>query len=118
MKSIFLAYLAGFADGEGAIYYLPDRRRKNSVRVGFEVSQKDPAILRKLRNEFGGNLGYIYPCNKEGVYKWAVYRLDQAKKVLVKIAPYLRVEKKRLAAKFILNHRPGKRGRPSTRRPR
>ena len=62
-----IAYLAGFLEGDG---YFSRNRTTHIVNA----QQKDPWILQKLQQLFGGSLGQIHRqgVNKATYYRWAV----------------------------------------------
>jgi hypothetical protein len=59
---IFTSYVAGFFDGEGSIQlYMAMRANKNGKdylrsQLYVSVTQLDPTVLNRLKDEFGGNV--------------------------------------------------------------
>ena len=93
----FWAWLAGFIDADG---YLGTRRYKNPFQtlIGFlVVEQKDPTVLKRLQQLFGGSLGcYKHPTgfSKDvGYWKWSISSKTSAR-VAYQLLPYLQVKQK------------------------
>ena len=108
-----LAYIAGFFDGEGSIYYL---RMENQVPYSIlQFSNTDTKILEWIKSTFGiqTKIAIDRPATKRRNATWKLYvsSQPQVKLVLNSMLPYLRV-KKTLANEHLksLNCRIMKRG--------
>ncbi len=63
---ISVEYIAGFFDGEGCIgiyYSSAGRRRKDGTksavyRLSVSLGQTDPAVIRHLKDQFGGTVSF------------------------------------------------------------
>jgi hypothetical protein len=108
--------LTGFTDADGcfhiSIVNSHTHTLKKSIRLEFKVTQKDPTVLKKIQEVFGGSISFnktenlyrykssslhgayqiisyfdIFPCNSRpklvAYYKWRkVYRIIQRKEHL------------------------------------
>ncbi len=82
MKKLPPDYICGFVDGEGCFYILNSKR----VACEFQVSQKYPAVLEKIRDSFG--CGYIK--TKYDVGQTHVYIVKRIEDLATKIVPFFR----------------------------
>lgn len=85
---IFLAWCAGFFDGEGSVgIYVRSRKHRVSKRELYElrviVTQKDPAPLELFREAFGG----YSRTSTSGCAKWCASS-RVAERFLLAIRPY------------------------------
>ena len=82
-------FLAGFAEGEGSFNI--SLRKKADYKVGwqvvmsFNVSQKDPTILRLIKDEL--NCGIIKVRKKDNLYS---YDATNPQDIIQKVIPYFR----------------------------
>jgi len=114
-KNSFLAYIAGFIDGEGCIL-LSKHKCKKSKR-GFEwkpmikITNSDKHVLLLIQKVIGGYIdkGQISNIGRKRVYQ-LVLNSSNLRKYLDKIIPLLIIKKKRakllkLALDETINHR-------------
>ena len=112
MDSITLAYVAGFLDGDGSIFFqiIPrkDYKQKFQIRTSIAFYQKTVSvhILEWLKEIFG--VGYIR-YRKTGVSDYTVVESKEVQKILELLQPYVRLKKKQieLALEILtkLNHK-------------
>jgi hypothetical protein len=103
------AYLAGLIDGEGHIGIVMDstKHQHNPDRsIGYAalltIANTDLAIMKWLKQEFGGNyyLHKSYNQQHRKMYTWRMRGLKQLELLLLAFLPYLRI--KREQAKVLL----------------
>jgi len=96
MDSTTLAYIAGFLDGDGSIFFQiiprPDYKQKFQIRTSIAFYQKKQyiEILEWLKNLFG--VGYIRQRNTE-IADYTVVESKEVKKILQLLQPYVRLKK-------------------------
>ena len=99
MESTVLAYIAGFLDGDGSIFFqiIPrkDYKQKFQIRssIAFYQKRDNVDILDWLKNLFG--VGYIRH-RKEGVSDYTIVDSKEVKKILLLLQPYVRLKKKQV----------------------
>lgn len=93
MKPTFKAYLAGFFDGEGCVMITKQEGRNGRGihhRLVVVVTQKDPAgLFDEVMTHFGGSKYY----RKHGVWQYQLSSNPGILKMLMKLAPYIRLKK-------------------------
>lgn len=99
MKSIDLAYIAGFLDGDGSIFFQiiprPDYKQKFQIRSSIAFYQKKECsdILIWLKNYFG--CGYIRH-RKTGMSDYTIVDSKEVFKILKLLEPYTKLKKKQI----------------------
>jgi hypothetical protein len=96
-----IAFFAGFYDGEGNCFVASKCRA-----LGLKVCQKDPELLYKMRDLWGGSVKFWatrsgkasptfegYDSWKNPIYKWSLSG-DRARKFLKQIYPFLSSRRK------------------------
>src|SRR3989344_245940 len=97
MDSTTLAYIAGFLDGDGSIFFqiIPrkDYKQKFQIRCSIAFYQKTSEILDWLKNYFGcGYIRYV----KSGVSDYTVVEPKEVEKILLLLQPYVKLKKKQI----------------------
>ncbi len=99
MDSITLAYIAGFLDGDGSIFFqiVPrkDYKQKFQIRSSIAFYQKTEfkEILEWLKSIFGA--GYIRH-RKTGMSDYTIVESQEVKKILTLLKPYIKLKKKQV----------------------
>jgi hypothetical protein len=99
MEPIILAYIAGFLDGDGSIFFqiIPrsDYRQKFHIRSSIAFYQKTEfkEILEWLKDIF--KVGYIRH-RKTGISDYTIVDSREVKKILLLLQPYVRIKKKQV----------------------
>ena len=99
MDSITLAYIAGFLDGDGSIFFqiVPrkDYKQKFQVRSSVAFYQKTQyvEILEWLKSIFG--VGYIRH-RKTGISDYTIVESKEVRKILLLLKPYVRLKRKQV----------------------
>lgn len=99
MDSTVLAYVAGFLDGDGSIFFqiVPrkDYKQKFQIRTSIAFYQKTEfkEILEWLKSIFGA--GYIRH-RKTGMSDYTIVESDKVKEILTMLKPYARLKKKQI----------------------
>lgn len=86
-----VAWAAGVYEGEGSCCEM----RKGSGSFMASIAQKDPELLYRLRDLFGGSIAY-YKAGKAGrfnVYRWSICG-DRGRVFLMAIYPFLTSRRK------------------------
>lgn len=112
-ETVYLAYLAGFFDGEGCIAILKNRfvRKDCSIYhprydLSIAISNQNLEVLLDVHKTFGGSI-----TNHPNAYQWRVSALS-AKAFLEAIQPYIRVKKTQLELALIFQElKSGRRSR-------
>lgn len=104
MESEFLAYVAGFFDGEGCIQIPCNERGNYSLRIN--VCQKSEAVLQYIRSRLGGEIS-----DGRGV-KILYWHGFNALPVLELILPWLVVKKSQAELAIEFGHTIVARGTP------
>lgn len=93
------AYIAGFVDGEGSIFFILEPRKANRsgfrISPRFEVAQVKPEVLHWIIDRCGGRLGFEDRSKKAGNCQdcWKVqWKPNAIRWVLRQIRPYLIVK--------------------------
>lgn len=103
-ESEFLAYVAGFFDGEGCIQIPCNERGNYTLRIN--VCQKSEAVLQYIRSRLGGEIS-----NGKGV-KILYWHGSNAVPVLEQILPWLVVKKSQAELAIEFGHTIVTRGTP------
>jgi hypothetical protein len=89
-----LAYLAGFFDGEGSIYFNSQRKgQPGSLRIAIVQISPEPLLL--MSKVFGGNVRGPYSqrsVNQSPYYQWSAYGVKAAE-TLGALLPWLLLKK-------------------------
>ena len=99
MDKTTLAYIAGFLDGDGSIFFqiVPrkDYKQKFQIRTSIAFYQKKEysEVLEWLKENFGA--GYIRH-RKTGMSDYTVVELKEVKKILKLLKPYVKLKKKQI----------------------
>ena len=99
MESTTLAYIAGFLDGDGSIFFqiVPrkDYKQKFQIRTSIAFYQKKEyvEILNWLKEIFGA--GYIRN-RKTGMSDYTIVDSKEVKKILLLLRPYVKLKKKQV----------------------
>ena len=97
MEKTILAYIAGFLDGDGSIFFqiVPrkDYKQKFQIRTSIAFYQKtnNIEILEWLKQIFG--VGYIRK-RKTGMSDYTIVDSKEVRKILELLQPYVRLKKK------------------------
>ena len=98
MESTILAYIAGFLDGDGSIFFqiIPrkDYKQKFAIRssIAFYQKTKNVKILEWLKEQFGG-VGYIRH-RKTGMSDYTIVDSKEVQKILELLKPYVKLKSK------------------------
>jgi len=99
MDSTTLAYIAGFLDGDGSIFFqiVPrkDYKQKFQVRssVAFYQKTEFKEILEWLKSIF--EAGYIRH-RKTGISDYTIVESKEVRKILTLLKPYVRLKRKQV----------------------
>ena len=99
MEPTILAYIAGFLDGDGSIFFqiVPrkDYKQKFQIRSSIAFYQKTEfkEILEWLKSIFG--VGYIRH-RKTGISDYTIVESKEVRKILTLLKPYARLKKKQI----------------------
>src|SRR3989344_3208871 len=99
MEPSIIAYVAGFLDGDGSIFFqiVPraDYRRKFQIRSSIAFYQKStcPEILFWLKKVFG--VGYIRH-RKTGMSDYTIVGSKQVLEILELLRPFVRVKSRQV----------------------
>ena len=99
MDETILAYIAGFLDGDGSIFFqiVPrkDYKQKFQIRssIAFYQKTKYVEILDWLKEKFG--CGYIRH-RKTGVSDYTIVESKEVRKILELLKPYVRLKKRQV----------------------
>ena len=99
IDSITLAYIAGFLDGDGSIFFqiIPrkDYKQKFQIRtsIAFYQKKENVEILNWLKEKFG--VGYIRH-RKTGISDYTIVESKEVKKILKLLQPYVKLKKKQV----------------------
>ena len=99
MEPTILAYIAGFLDGDGSVFFqiIPrkDYKRKFQIRssIAFYQKSSNSEILDFLKNIFG--VGYIRK-RKTGISDYTIVDSKEVKKILLLLKPYVILKKKQV----------------------
>ena len=99
MKPTIIAYIAGFLDGDGSIFFqiVPrkDYKQKFQIRSSIAFYQKTEftQILEWLKSIFG--TGYIRH-RKTGISDYTIVELKEVKRTLQLLQPYVRLKKNQI----------------------
>ncbi len=99
IDSTTLAYIAGFLDGDGSIFFQiisrPDYKLKFQIRssIAFYQDTKNKEILEWLKEIF--EAGYIRH-RKTGISDYTIVEPKEVYKILKLLQPYVRLKKKQV----------------------
>ena len=82
-----LAWAIGLFEGEGCIYL-----RNNKPQVHLFVRMTDLDVLERLQALWGGTIKSCTPSknpNDKPVWRWALYKKEAVKNILIDILPHL-----------------------------
>lgn len=108
MDPTTLAYIAGFLDGDGSIFFqiVPDKnyKRKFYIRSSIAFYQKSEfsSILEWLKEIFG--CGYIRH-RKTGMSDYTVVESKEVKKILSLLQPYAKLKEKQIELGLEILHK-------------
>ena len=99
MDETILAYIAGFLDGDGSIFFqiIPNKdKSKFQIRTSIAFYQKKEyaEILEWLKETFGG-IGYIRH-RKTGMSDYTIVESKEVQKILEFLQPYSKLKKKQI----------------------
>lgn len=92
-----IAYIAGFLDGDGSIFFQivprPDYKQKFQIRSSIAFYQKSEynEILQWFKDLFG--VGYIRH-RKTGMSDYTIVEAKEVKRILELLKPYVKLKKK------------------------
>ena len=99
MDKTILAYIAGFLDGDGSIFFqiIPrkDYKQKFQIRssIAFYQKNENVKILDWLKEKF--EVGYIRH-RKTGISDYTIVESKEVKKILLLLQPYVILKKKQV----------------------
>ena len=99
MDSTTLAYIAGFLDGDGSIFFqiVPrkDYKQKFQIRtsIGFYQDTTNVRILEWLKEQIKS--GYIRH-RKTGISDYTIVESKKVKRLLTLLRPYVKLKKKHI----------------------
>ena len=99
MEPTILAYIAGFLDGDGSIFFqiIPrkDYKQKFQIRSSIAFYQKTEhiEILNWLKEKF--EVGYIRH-RTTGISDYTIVDSKEVRKILLLLEPYVRLKKKQV----------------------
>ena len=99
MNETTLAYIAGFLDGDGSVFFQivprPDYKQKFQIRtsIGFYQDTTNVKILEWLKEQIGS--GYIRH-RKTGISDYTIVESKEVKRILTLLQPYVRLKKKQV----------------------
>ena len=97
MDSTILAYISGFLDGDGSIFFqiVPrkDYKQKFQIRtsIGFYQDSSNVRILEWLKEQIGA--GYIRH-RKTGMSDYVIVEPKEVKRILTLLQPYVKLKRK------------------------
>src|SRR3989304_2797613 len=97
MDSTKLAYISGFLDGDGSIFFqiVPrkDYKQKFQIRtsIGFYQDSSNVRILEWLKEQIGA--GYIRH-RKTGISDYTIVESKEVEKLLTLLLPYVKLKRK------------------------
>ena len=99
MEETILAYIAGFLDGDGSIFFqiIPNKNQtKFQIRTSIAFYQKKQyAEILDWLKEILGNVGYIRH-RKTGISDYTIVDSKEVKKILLLLQPYIKLKKKQV----------------------
>ena len=99
MNETTLAYIAGFLDGDGSVFFQivprPDYKQKFQIRtsIGFYQDTTNVKILEWLKEQIGS--GYIRH-RKTGISDYTIVESKEVKRILTLLQPYVKLKKKQV----------------------
>ena len=104
-NNIAHAYLAGFFDGEGSIYFV---ETKGTIRLDVSLSNTFEPAIKAYQNVFGGHTRKREPHNGNlAMYEWKIGRQSDLENFLLAVLPYLvtKREQAKIALDFVRNRK-------------
>lgn len=98
-QNLTFAYIAGFLDGDGSIFFQiisrPDYKLKFQIRssIAFYQDSKNVEILEWLKRIFG--VGYIRH-RKTGISDYTIVEFKEVRRILKLLQPYVLLKKKQV----------------------
>lgn len=105
MDPTTIAYIAGFLDGDGSIFFQiisrPDYKLKFQIRssIAFYQDTKNKEILEWLKEIFGA--GYIRH-RKTGVSDYTIVEPKEVYRILKLLQPYIKLKKKQVSLGLLI----------------
>jgi hypothetical protein len=99
------AYLAGFFDGEGSIYFV---EAKNTIRIDISLGNTFEPAIKAYQKVFGGHSRKRDPHNGIlPIYEWKIGRQSDLETFLLSVLPYLvtKREQAKIALDFVRNRK-------------
>jgi hypothetical protein len=99
IDSTTLAYIAGFLDGDGSIFFQivsrPDYKLKFQIRssIAFYQNTKQIRILEWLKEIF--EVGYIRH-RKTGISDYTIVESEEVRRILELLKPYVKLKNKQI----------------------
>ncbi len=99
MNETTLAYIAGFLDGDGSIFFQivprPDYKQKFQIRtsIGFYQDTTNVKILEWLKEQIGS--GYIRH-RKTGISDYTIVESNEVKRILTLLQPYVKLKRRQV----------------------
>src|SRR3989344_7251597 len=99
MDSTVLAYISGFLDGDGSVFFqiVPrkDYKQKFQIRtsIAFYQNTKNVYILEWLKEQF--EIGYIRH-RKTGISDYTIVESKEVRKILLLLQPYVKLKKRQV----------------------
>lgn len=99
-REISRSYVAAFLDGEGSIH-IGISKGTLSMRISF--MQTDFRVLKKIQEKYGGRLYFkkSRKNNQRSYYELYICKMDESKKFLFDIYPYVIQKRKQIRIAFI-----------------
>ncbi|MCG1026914.1 hypothetical protein GLV94_02685 [Virgibacillus halodenitrificans] len=106
MENWEAAYLAGIIDGEGTIT-LTRHHSKEHRRPCISISSNDLELLIYIQSIAGGRINSkknYHPTKHKNSYTLYILKKHEVFSLLKRISPYLKIEKKRKRAQWIVKY--------------
>ena len=99
LTDLEIAYIAGFLDGDGSIFFQiikrPDYKQKFQIRtsIAFYQDTTNRSILEWLKRKFES--GYIRD-RKTGISDYTIVESKEVKKILTLLKPYVKLKQRHI----------------------
>jgi hypothetical protein len=93
MDLVFLEWFIGMVEGDGTFYYTNQNQR---LRFGFQIAQKDPKVLYKIKKTLGFGIIGVFQKKNENYYKYSVEDKKNLQRIMVLFNGNLVLPKRRL----------------------